>query len=382
MSSDKCTMEKVSDVWRKCPEDKILDNGNLIMRTFHNEMKKRFRIAPEIVDRFKIDICIMMDIDQTYVKAVEPRETFIDPLGYELTDNVTIFYIDLLLNSGLDQAAYRLGTCEEITQSTYQATLEKTSKKKVDSVMKKVLIEAYMTEEESQAIKQTISSMRLVDDQGVMSVPPLVVEKTLEVTIVAPTEQTIPLSAISKVQPSKSKRKSEKLVEVETSTSKRVKQLSTGQRKKKRKPLLTIDSSSEEEQSEKEEATKEPEKVSAPSLSSRKSRKPWKPKIEKINTAIANDGNFIQMNKFYDLYNDFEKLQIDISTIRYMIRNNVKFDEIKGLVNRKVYDRLTTKKATTKEEDLELQKSMIKISCNTEDEEELKKLLSNLAPYL
>lgn len=50
--------------------------------------------------------------------------------------------------------------------------------------------------------------------------------------------------------------------------------------------------------------------------------------------------------------------------------------------NIELTDRLTAKKAATKEEDLELQKSMLNISYNTEDEEELKKLLNSLAPYL
>jgi hypothetical protein len=63
MSSDKCTMEKITGIWRSHPEDKILDSGNLIMRTFQNEMRTRFRINPKIVDRFKNDICFMVDTD-------------------------------------------------------------------------------------------------------------------------------------------------------------------------------------------------------------------------------------------------------------------------------------------------------------------------------
>ena len=72
MSSDRCTMEKITEVCRRHPADKILDSGNLIMKTFQNEMKQRFRIAPAIVDRFKEDICILVDIDHTYIQVVEP----------------------------------------------------------------------------------------------------------------------------------------------------------------------------------------------------------------------------------------------------------------------------------------------------------------------
>ena len=52
---------------RRHPTDKILDSGNLIMITFQNEIRQRFRIAPAIVDRFKDDICVMVDIDFTYI---------------------------------------------------------------------------------------------------------------------------------------------------------------------------------------------------------------------------------------------------------------------------------------------------------------------------
>ena len=110
MSSDRCTMDKISEVCKRHPANKVLDNGNLIMRTFQNEMKQRFRISPTIVDRFKEDICILVDIDYTYIQAVEPQDTFLDPLSYELSDDVVVGYIDLLLNSEIDKVKYRFGT--------------------------------------------------------------------------------------------------------------------------------------------------------------------------------------------------------------------------------------------------------------------------------
>ena len=73
----------------------------------------------------------MVDTDWSHIQAVEPWETFLDPLGYELSDDVAIGYIDLLLKSEKDQAKYRFGTYEEITQSTHQAYLEKESHKKI-----------------------------------------------------------------------------------------------------------------------------------------------------------------------------------------------------------------------------------------------------------
>ena len=39
MSSNRCTMEKITEVCKRHPADKVLDSGNLIMKTFQNEMK-------------------------------------------------------------------------------------------------------------------------------------------------------------------------------------------------------------------------------------------------------------------------------------------------------------------------------------------------------
>ena len=87
----------------------------------------------------------MVDRYFTYIQVVEPRETFLGPLGYELSDEATVGYIDLLLNSEKNQAEYRFGTYDEITQSAHQASLEKASHKKIESIIKKALLEAGMT---------------------------------------------------------------------------------------------------------------------------------------------------------------------------------------------------------------------------------------------
>ena len=75
-------------------------------------MIHKFKIAPAIIERFRDDICVMVDKDLTHIQVVESGEIFLDPLGYELSDDVAIGYIDLLLNSKKDQAEYRFGTYE------------------------------------------------------------------------------------------------------------------------------------------------------------------------------------------------------------------------------------------------------------------------------
>lgn len=86
-------------------------------------------------------------------------------------------------------------------------------------------------------------------------------------------------------------------MEAVSTKTKRVNQLANGPRKRK-KILLTIESHDEED---KEQEIKQEEKVTPSKQAVRKARQPWKSNIEKINTKIANEGNFVQMNKFYDL---------------------------------------------------------------------------------
>lgn len=44
----------------------------------------RFIILPSLVEKYKDEICFMVEIDVTYMESVEPRVKFIDPMGYEM----------------------------------------------------------------------------------------------------------------------------------------------------------------------------------------------------------------------------------------------------------------------------------------------------------
>ena len=119
--------------------------------------------------------------------------------------------------------------------------------------------------------------------QGVLNTQPLSVS-TLETIL----EQSIPFVGMP---PSEPKRK-----------SKRVKQQAIGPGKRQ-KTLLTIEFNEEEEEQE----AKQIDQVTTAKQSTGKAWQPWKPNIEKLNVAISNEGNFVQMNKFYDFYSDIEK---------------------------------------------------------------------------
>ena len=61
----------------------------------------------------------MVDTNFTYIQVVEPQETFLDHLVYELNDERIVGYIDLLLKLEKEKDEYRFGTYDEITQSSH-----------------------------------------------------------------------------------------------------------------------------------------------------------------------------------------------------------------------------------------------------------------------
>ena len=86
LSNDKCTMEKITEMHNKYPIDKINDSANFIIKTFQNEMRERYRVPPPMVEKFKDDICFMIDIGFTYIEVVEPRMLYVEPLGYDILE--------------------------------------------------------------------------------------------------------------------------------------------------------------------------------------------------------------------------------------------------------------------------------------------------------
>ena len=39
-------------------------------------------------------------------------------------------------------------------------------------------------------------------------------------------------------------------------------------------------------------------------------RKAWKTKVENINMQIINDNNFLQLDKYYDFYNNMDRIKL------------------------------------------------------------------------
>ena len=58
------------------------------MKSFKIEMKKRYRIPPTLMEKYKDELCFMVEIDFTCMEAVVPRVKFVKPMGYEMSEDL------------------------------------------------------------------------------------------------------------------------------------------------------------------------------------------------------------------------------------------------------------------------------------------------------
>ena len=79
-------------------------------------------------------------------------------------------------------------------------------------------------------------------------------------------------------------------------------------------------------------------------------RKAWKPKVENLDVKIINDNNFFQLNKYYSMYNNMDRRQLENVVVRNMVLKDKRFDIIKGQILEYSYNRLMNRKSRIVEE--------------------------------
>ena len=67
-------------------------------------MKKSYRIPPSLVEKYKDDICFMVETNFTYMEVVIPRMKFIEPMGYEMSAELIEGYAQIILQSKVDSS--------------------------------------------------------------------------------------------------------------------------------------------------------------------------------------------------------------------------------------------------------------------------------------
>lgn len=68
------------------------------MKSFQMEMK-RYRIPPTLVEKYKDEICFMVETYFTCMEAVVPRVKFIEPMCYEMSEDLIEGYAQIILHS-------------------------------------------------------------------------------------------------------------------------------------------------------------------------------------------------------------------------------------------------------------------------------------------
>lgn len=70
-----------------------------MIKILQRQMKERYKIPKEIVERYKDTIYFMVEIDCVCFELVEPWKKWCYPMGYEVSSEVLIMQIEHVLAS-------------------------------------------------------------------------------------------------------------------------------------------------------------------------------------------------------------------------------------------------------------------------------------------
>lgn len=82
-------------------------------KEFKIRMHKMEIIPTKIVQKYKDNICFLVDTNCCIIQAVQPITFWVPPMGYEVTTDLVKIYIIMLLSKPVDLKAKRFGTCDE-----------------------------------------------------------------------------------------------------------------------------------------------------------------------------------------------------------------------------------------------------------------------------
>ena len=109
------------------------------MKSFQVEMKQRYRIPSSLVQKYKGELCFMVEIDFTCMEVVVPQIKFIEPMGYEMSEDLIEGYVQVILHSEVDSNYPKWGTYTEKMREVKTIQVMKDSKKKVEKVIDFIL---------------------------------------------------------------------------------------------------------------------------------------------------------------------------------------------------------------------------------------------------
>lgn len=111
-----------------------------MMERFQLEMKQIYRIHPSMVEKYKDEICFMVETNTTCMEAMEPRVNFIEPMGYEMSEEIIEGYTKIILYSKRDIECQIWGTHEEkireVRSKLHSKEIKNNVEKKIEFILK------------------------------------------------------------------------------------------------------------------------------------------------------------------------------------------------------------------------------------------------------
>ena len=97
-----------------------------------------------LVEKYKDELCFMVETYFTCMEAVVPQVKFIEPMGYEMSKDLIEGYAQIILHSEVDSNCPRCDTYYEKMREVKTSQVIKDSKKKVEKVIDSIFNESRM----------------------------------------------------------------------------------------------------------------------------------------------------------------------------------------------------------------------------------------------
>ena len=146
-------MQTITYTYRRTKEIVKDSDIDKMMKGFQEKMKRRQKIPLALVEKYKEEIFFMVQTDFTCMEAVILRVKFIQPMGYEMSEELIEGYVQIILQSEIDSTCPRWGTYEEKIREVQSSQVAKDSHKKVKKVIDSILKESSMSHKEFEEVK-------------------------------------------------------------------------------------------------------------------------------------------------------------------------------------------------------------------------------------
>lgn len=276
-------------------------------KTFQTKMRARERLPQSIVDKYDKQIYFVIKRDETWMEAVSPRTIWVTEMGYEVDLPVLETCAKALLDTPREPSEGIFGNVETIASNVSMQKERKKRDKFIKDASKK-----------ASEIKENVMNI-----SGILASELKGQQPVKQVSLVVTSSDT----------------DSGKAVEFKRVERKRKTSLVPSPPPKKIRKLM-----------KKQQAVREPQKKLTP----KKKQTPVTPTLDDLLNEITQEGNMVNVNKWYNFFKDSDKQTIEESIILHLdIYKKVLIEVIDDLPN-DLYMRLEAKRLSVMELDKKL----------------------------